>query len=123
MTRPPEPPYRHIHVARWRTVLISFTAVVGVLAYLVASVHNQNAHLDDRVRANLARSDRIGVAVDSVRVPVCAIMYASLSRPTTGFTPEQLASRRDYVAAYGPGTPEQPGLNCPKPLPAAASGD
>lgn len=114
VTNQPDPP---IHPLRWRAVGVSFVAAFALLGFLIATIWQQRSSLDDRVVDNLERSHRIEEAVDSVRIPVCAIMYASLSRPTTGFTPEQIESRRVYVGFYGPGTPGQPGLNCPNPLP------
>ncbi|MCK9901295.1 hypothetical protein MXD63_14555 [Frankia sp. Cpl3] len=114
MTNQPDPP---IHPARWRAVAVSFVAAFALLGFLLATVWQQRAGLDDRVEENLERSHRIETAVDSVRIPLCAVMYAALSRPVVGLTPEQIESRGVYYQLYGPGTDDQPGLRCPLPLP------
>lgn len=115
MTKPPD--LNRFHWLRWRVVTFSLLLAFAALGYLLASVWSQGDDLDRRVQRNLERSHRIEAAVDSVRVPVCAILYASLSRPTTGFTPQQVQARQVYITAYGPGTVEHPGLNCPDRLP------
>jgi hypothetical protein len=104
-------------VLRWRMVAVSFLAMFSLSASLLVVVYNQNATLDDRVQRNLDRSNRIETAVDSVRVPVCAILYAGLSRLPQGLTPQQLEARQVYGRYYGAGTHESPGLNCPLALP------
>lgn len=116
MTNPHDPPKAYYRL-RWPVLLASFLLVFGLSGAAFAEVWNQNQTLDARVQSNLERGNQIGKAVDSVRVPLCAIMYAALSRPTAGFTPEQLESRGIYIDFYGPGTVDQPGLNCPLPLP------
>lgn len=111
------PPPSRTHPVRWRLVLATFVAIVGVVGYLLVTVFEQNRTLDDRVAAQIARSDAIERAADSVRLPVCAILYAALSRPVEGLTPEQIQARLLYVAAYGEGTPDEPGLHCARELP------
>lgn len=113
VTNQPDPP---IHPLRWRAVGVSFVAAFALLGFLIATIWQQRSSLDDRVVDNLERSHRIEEAVDSVRVPLCTILYVALSRPPAGLTPQQIEARVEYLRAYGPGTPDQPGLNCPKPL-------
>ncbi len=115
MTNPPD--LDRFHAFRWRVVLASFLLVFGLAGAALAEVWNQGKTLDDRVQRQLEHSHRIDTAVDAVRVPICAVLYASLSRPSAGFTPEQVQARGIYLAVYGRGTSTRPGLNCPLPLP------
>lgn len=114
VTNQPDPP---IHSVRWRVVAVSLLAAFALLAFLLATVWQQRSSIDERVEENLERSHRIEEAVDSVRIPLCAVMYAALSRSVQGLTPEQIEARAEYYQAYGPGTAEHPGLRCPLPLP------
>jgi hypothetical protein len=104
-------------------VLGSFMAGVGLFAYLLVTVWQQNEHLDERVNEQIEKSDRIAVVVDrSVRIPLCTFLYVALTRPLASLSPEQAEARPTYVLYYGAGTSEKPGLNCPDALPPEASG-
>jgi hypothetical protein len=117
MSQPEPDGPKNGHRLRWQVVLGSVVVVIGLIGAALAGTWNQNRTLDQRVEHNLDRSNRIETAVDSVRVPVCAILYAGLSRLPQGLTPQQLEARQVYGRYYGPGTHESPGLNCPLALP------
>jgi hypothetical protein len=115
VTSPPD--LKGFHQFRWRAVFASFLLVFFLAGAALAEVWNQNATLDGRVNRQIAQSRQIVKAVDSVRQPLCSILYVALSRPVVGLTREQLQARVEYYRAYGPGTAQKPGLNCPRPLP------
>jgi hypothetical protein len=113
-----EPPPVGRHPQRLgRIVLIWSAVVLFVVGAGIANNWQSNRALDSKVDRGIARSHRIETAVDSVRQPLCTILYVALSRPAAGLTSQQVEARVEYYRAYGPGTGDQPGLNCPKPLP------
>ena len=116
MTVQPDPGF---HRVRWWVVMISFVVTFGLIGAGIAAVYNQG---QAQRREQQQRNAAIEAAVNGVRIPVCAIMYAALSRPVAGLTQEQIEARQVYIDAYGPGTPEAPGLRCSQPLPTPASG-
>lgn len=73
-------------VLRRKFVALSIIAVLGVTGFLLAR--------------SLQESTRIQHGVDSVREPVCAIMYGALNRQRPDNNPATIESRKTYRQAY-----------------------